>query len=191
MSLGGTRDSNSKWRTKTEQKQILVNRLIFVSYHLTSLDLFTRKLQFCMQCFVTTRPSAVRMNDQKNLGTTRHSSSKWRMKTEQIQVLLNMLNLLFSNTLLPLTSLPVTCKHVPLHATSLYLLFPDTIVPLTSSPVTCNFLCNFLRRRDRQQCAWMTKRIWVQHATHLQSEEWKQNKSRSFLICLIYCFLTP
>jgi len=59
------------------------------------------------------------------------------MKTEQIQVLLDMLNLLFSNTLLPLTSSPVTCKHVPLHATSLYLLFPDTIVPLTSSPVTC------------------------------------------------------
>jgi len=141
MSLGGRRYSNSKWRTETEQKNILLNGLIFVSYHLTSLDLFTRKLQFSMQFsmqfFVTTRPSAVCMNDQKNLGTTRHSSSKWRMRTEQIQVLLNMLNFLFSNTLLPLTSLPVTCKHVPLHATSLYLLFPDTIVPLTSSPVTC------------------------------------------------------
>ena len=137
MSLGGARYSNSKWRTRTEQKNILLNGLIFVSYHLTSLDLCTRKLQFSMHFFVTTRPSAVCMYDQKNLGTTRHSSSKWRMRTEQIQVLLNMLNFLFSNTLLPLTSLPVTCKHVPLHATSLYLLFPDTIVPLTSSPVTC------------------------------------------------------
>ena len=128
-----------KFKMKNENgaKKILVNRLIFVSYHLTSLDLFTRKLQFSMHFFVTTRPSAVCMNDQKNLGTTRHSSSKWRMRTEQIQVLLNMLNFLFSNTLLPLTSLPVTCKHVPLHATSLYLLFPDTIVPLTSSLVTC------------------------------------------------------
>ncbi len=40
--------------------------------------------------------------------------------TEQIQILLNLLNLLFFNTLLPLTLLPVTCKHVPVHATYLH-----------------------------------------------------------------------
>jgi hypothetical protein len=158
MSLGGTRSSNSKWITKTDQIKILVHRLIFASYHLTSLDLCAWKLQFSLSCFVTTRPSAVCMydHDQKNLGATRHLSSKWRMKTmktKQIQTLLNMFNLFFSNTLLPLTSWPVTCKHVPLHATCLHIgeltkqikisvniihsLFPDTIVPLTSSPVNC------------------------------------------------------
>ena len=156
MSLAGTRYSNSKWRTKTDQIKILDNKLIFASYHLTSLDLCTWKLQFSLSCFVTTRPSAVCMYDQKNLGATRHLSSKWRMKTmktKQIQILLNMFNLLFSNTLLPLTSWPITCKHVPLHATCLHIgeltkqikisvniihsLFPETIVPLTSSPVSC------------------------------------------------------
>ena len=156
MSLGGTRSSNSKWRTKTDQIKILVHRLIFASYHLTSLDLCAWKLQFSLSCFVTTRPTAVCMYDQKNLGATRLLSSKWRMKTmktKQIQILLNMFNLFFSNTLLPLTSWPVTCKHVPLHATCLHIgeltkqikisvniihsLFPDTIVPLSSLHVKC------------------------------------------------------
>ena len=46
-------------------------------------------------------------------------SSHWWSKTKQMMIPLDWLNLLFPQTIVPLNSSPVICKHVPFQATSL------------------------------------------------------------------------
>jgi len=113
------------------------------------------------------------------------------MKTEQIQVLVNLLNFLFSNNLLPLTSSPLDCQHAPFQATF-----------LPKDGVRCSIWGSwFIHVNSKlelsvscivsQHSSCKNKRAWALHATDLQNKEWKRSKSRSLSICLICCFPTP
>ena len=71
-------------------------------------------------CYVLWRETVSTVHgSKKNLGGTRYLPSKWETEAEHIKILLKRLILLFPNISLPLTSLPVNCKHSPFQATSL------------------------------------------------------------------------
>ena len=112
---------NSKRWSQTQDVRILVHSLNVLCPN-TQLPLSVNcKLQCSLSCIVSMILSERFMYEPKSLGGSRHWASKWRMKTEQIQVLVNMLHLLFSNTSLPLTSSPVHCKLFSLHSACLHI----------------------------------------------------------------------
>jgi len=77
--------------------------------------------------------------------------------------------LLFPNISLPLTSLPVDCKHSPFQATSLQK--HGELLTAIGSVMYCVVRLSALYTEQKQ--------AWGEHATYLQNEERKRSTSRS------------
>ena len=86
-----------------------------------------------------------------------------------MKILVDELNVLFSNTQLPLTSLPGNWKHVPFQATSFQ--NDGELLTAIGSVMYCVVILSALYMDQ--------KRAWVEHATYLQNEERKRSTSRS------------
>ena len=75
-----------------------------------------------------------------------------------MKILVDLLNVLFSNTQLPLTSLPVNCKHAPFQARSLQ--NHGELLTAIGFVMYCVVRLSALYMDQ--------KRAWVEHATYLK-----------------------
>ena len=86
-----------------------------------------------------------------------------------MKILDDLLNVLFCNTQLSLTSSPVNCKHASFQATSL-----QNDGELLTAIVSVMYCVVRLSALHMDQ-----NRAWVEHATYLQNKQLKRTTSRS------------